>query len=169
MIPREDTMESFEREDLVGRILSLNTLVAKTFSCGGFSVNYNRPIAVVTPSSQQPSLKRGLLEGKLIDVTDQNTDGLNLGGARQTSPNSVDTGETVYVTVDQNGGMMIAIPKDQEEKAKFELMIAQSGVLILDSAKISDKPSPLQANRVKSGTSSILLNELASTLDTMKR
>lgn len=160
---------SFEREDLVGRILALNTLVAKTFSCGGFSVNYNRPMAVVTTSSQQTQLKRGLLEGKLIDVTDQNKDGLNLDGAHQTKPSHTDTGETVYITVDQNGGMMIAIPKNQEEKEEFEKIIQKSGVLILDSAKISDKPSPLQANRVKSDASSILLNELATKLDTMKR
>jgi hypothetical protein len=162
-------MLDFEREDLVGRILALNTLVTKTFSCGGFSVNYNRPMAVVTTSSQQQQLKRGLLEGKLIDVTDQNKDGLNLGGARQTKPNAEDTGETVFVTVDQNGGMMIAIPKDQEQKEEFEKMIAKSGVLILDSAKISDIPSPLQANRVRADASSILLNELASKLDTIKR
>jgi hypothetical protein len=160
----------FQRDDLEGRILSLNTLNAKVFSCGGFSVNYNRPIAIVTKGCEQTSIRRGLAEGKLIDVTDQNVDGLNLGGARHTKPKHTDTGETAFITVDRNGSIMIAIPKDKKEQQQFEDSMAKSdGILRLDTAKISDAPSPLQANRLNAGMSDILLNELANKLDNLRR
>jgi hypothetical protein len=160
---------TYENYGLVGRLLSLNTRTTKVFTCGGFSVNYNRPIAIVTPESQQASIKRAMAEGKLIDVTDQNTNGLNLGGANQSKPKLSDTGETAFITVDKNGGMMIAIPKDKAEQNEFEDMIAKSGVLILDTAKLSDKPSPLLTNRVTAAGSDILLNELANKLESLKR
>jgi hypothetical protein len=39
----------------------------------------------------------------------------------------------------------------------------------LDTAKLSDKPSPLLANRVTAAGSDILLNELANKLESLKR
>jgi hypothetical protein len=156
--------------DLIGRLISINQMKCKKFSCGGFSVNFNNPAAVVTPASQQDRIRMGLMDGRLIDISDQNINGLDLKGAQHTKPVLEDTGEKVFITVTADGSMSVAIPKDEAELAKFETQIEESGgVLILDSPKISKEISPLAYGSIAPSDRSNMIKNFNRNISNMKK
>jgi hypothetical protein len=69
--PAEVTSRTIFDGDMTGRILALDVTRAKRWQCGGFSVSVNNPLGVVTGQAQQIRLREALIEGLLIDVTDQ--------------------------------------------------------------------------------------------------
>lgn len=156
-------------KDLTGRLISIDQTKCKRFSCGGFSVNLNNPAAVVMVGTQQELIRTGLLDGRLVDITDQNVDGLSIKGTRHTKPVSEDTGEKVFITVAANGAMSIAIPTDETELAFFEKKIEEDGVLILDNPKISSSVSPLIYGKVNATTRNSVLDIFSHNITQIKK
>ena len=155
--------------DLTGRILAINTMKTKRFACGGFSVNVHNPSAVVGTNAQHDQIRMALVDGRLLDITDQNNEGLDLRGARHTKPVLEDTGEKVFITVGLNGAMSIAIPKDKEELEQFEHKIEEQGVLILENAQVASQLSPLIYGKLEPGHTNKVVEQFHIGIDNIKR
>lgn len=127
--------------DLVGRILSINPNVCTRFQCGGFSVNVTRPLCTVGPEAQQNQLHQALLDGRLMDITDQNIEGVhNSSGSHTPTKNLGDTGPKFYIQRDHKGNVLVAVPKDEKEEEEFDQDVATKGCIHQDAlrTKIAD-------------------------------
>lgn len=124
--------------NLVGRLLMLNVALVSgpvpKFQCGGFLVNSRRMIEIVTESSQQEPIRRAIESGLLIDVTDSEIakKGFELKNSSTSRIQSEDTDKKAFVSKDKLGRMIIAVPKDDDERKDFEKQIAENGYLELN-------------------------------------
>jgi len=111
-------------DSLIGRTLTLNTVVARKFQCGGFSLGPLRQFATVTSETQLAPVLRALSDGKLIDVTGSETaNGLKTRYGSTSQVEEQDTGRKAFVTTDAHGNMYVVTPKNKTEQKRFERAI----------------------------------------------
>jgi hypothetical protein len=153
--------------DLIGRIISLNLQNCKRFQCGGFSLSPARPFAVVEPSSQQASIRQGLLDGRLVDITDQNIKGMEIAGTAHSPAQVLDEkGKRVYLQVNVDGSLTVIAPKDEEEEILREAELASNGVLLVNESNVEiSNISFDQRGRVDLTTAEQIITNMATTLE----
>lgn len=134
--------------DLVGRVMALDLTQRRAWQCGGFSVSMNSPVSTVSTMTVQRSIRQALLEGILIDITDQPDKGLHIKGSRTTAATIEDTGRKVFITVDRNGGMAVMSPKDDAQQLAMDESVNNGDVVIPDNPEIATM-SPAARFRVK--------------------
>ena len=162
-------MSIIQEKDLTGRIISLNLQVCRRFQCGGFSLSPNQPFAVVEPNASHNKIYEGLLDGRLIDVTDQNIKGLAMAGTYTSPATELKGGEKkVYLQVGQDGSLMVVAPKDEKAEEEFEKQIRETGVLKIDDFEIADKPIEGANSRVNSNQASMLIAQMSAQLGEIK-
>ena len=107
----------------------LNVGVAPKFQCGGFSVNSGRLVDIVTEKTQLHPIQNALQNGILIDVSDNDivNKGFNLKNSSASKVIEEDTDKKAFVGRDKFGRMFVVVPKDDEERQKFEKQIAETG------------------------------------------
>lgn len=148
--------------DLTNRIISLDLTRAKAWQCGGFAVNFNCPVAVVSPKASHERIRQALLEGILIDITDQPNAGMTLKGTSTSATKIEDAGlHKVYLTVDASGGVAVMIPKDDAEQEKCEEVLANGGVVVPDNPEIKEQ-SAASKSRVGQGNVSSVMDGFTS-------
>ena len=86
------------------------------------------------------SLRQGLLEGRLLDITDQPRAGVKTEQATLQAVKREDIpGKIVYFVRqkldDGTVGMVMAVPKDESEAQDFELQLKTTGRLVLKDLK----------------------------------
>lgn len=115
--------------DYTGRLISLNIEKIVKFVCGGFSLGPRLPATVVPPDAQMCNIHQAVLDGRLIDITDQENvrtgDGSCLDGLT-----TEDTGRKAYF-VNQDGTTVMIVPKNIEEQEWIETQIKNKSKLIL--------------------------------------
>jgi hypothetical protein len=125
-------------QGLSGRMLMLNLEVAKRFQCPGFALSPNQPYLTVpdlrdfnpsTHEAMNAALQRGLLDGRLIDVTGQDVKGLKVGGNEHTAVVTEDTGEKVFMGTDSKGNLYIVTPKSKEDEEAILQEILKTGTI----------------------------------------
>ena len=126
--------------DYSGRTLALNPEKARRFQCGHFVLFPTCPYAVVQPEADMGSLRQGLLEGRLLDITDQPRAGVQTEHATLQAVKREDIpGKIVYFVRqkldDGTMGTVMAIPKDESEAQDFELQLKTTGRLVLKDLK----------------------------------
>lgn len=115
--------------DLCGRTIGLNLSVCRKFTCRGFFLSSTRPAAMVDPEADQLAIRTGLLDGRLVDITDAASHGLSMAGASHTRTGVEDTGKKFYYGRDEQGRLFVVIPKDEADAAAIEKEIAETGTL----------------------------------------
>lgn len=158
-------------QDLIGRILALNPQSVQRFQCGGFQLAFpNRPYATVTHETQQEPVRRAMLEGKLIDITDQNLAGLKSGDNYQSpAKESEEKGHKVYLATGPDGSLLVVCPKDDAEEALFEEQIRTKGHLTVDNFKVAPAPLEGLVSRVDSTQADAILSGLSNAISNIKR
>jgi hypothetical protein len=158
-------------QDLTGHILALNPEKGVRFQCGGFQLAIpSRPYATVTHETQQEPVRRALLEGRLIDITNQNLAGLKVGDSFQTpAKEAEEKGHKVYLATGTDGSLLVICPKDEAEEAHFEEQIRLHGRLTADNFKVSDQPLGGLTSRVDSSQADAILSSLSNAITNIKR
>jgi hypothetical protein len=158
-------------QDLTGRILAINPQVCQRFSCGGFQLALpSRPFGTVSHESQQEPLRRALIEGRLIDITDQNLTGLRQGDTFHTpAKESADKGIKVYLQVGSDGSLLVVSPKDDEEEKKFEQEIKESGHIIPSDFKVAEARLDGFGARVDSAQAESILSSLSNNISSIRK
>ena len=136
--PTESDIPIPYQGDLVGRVMSLNLIERRHWQCGGFSVSSNNPVSAVSPMTQQHKIREAILQGILIDITDQPDKGLRMKGSRTTGTTVEDTGNKVFITVDKNGGMAVMAPDSSQSQDKMEETVNNGDVVIPENFTIGD-------------------------------
>jgi hypothetical protein len=155
-------------KDLVGRMLALNIQICKKFQCGGFWLNVNKPFAVVEPNAQQDMLHRGLIDGRLLDITDQSVKGLQTGQGGHTAPKeNEEKGAKVYFQLDTKGNVLVIAPKNEAEEEVFEKELQEKGTLHVDTYEVSDHGLGGEG-RIDSSQASDVINNMANKIDRAK-
>jgi hypothetical protein len=152
--PAQSEQRAVFQGDLVGRVLALDVTRSKRFQCGGFSVNVHNPVGVVALAAYQPQIREALLTGILIDVSDQHSKGLTIGGTRQDSIQQEDTGRKAYITIDAAGAMSVMIPKNKTDQKKKEKDLAKNGILLPDDNATIGPQSEMAKSRIRAGEES---------------
>lgn len=156
-------------EELFGRTLMLNIEKVKRFQCGGFALSMNNPIGVVPERAQVDHIRAGLLDGRLLDVTEQHIKGFKIGNVGHTKAKIEDTGKKVYLTVGQGGSLMVIAPKDESEVEALDAQLQKEGVLITNDYTISDKPLEMIAGVVRPGQAAELMHTMSTTIDDLRK
>jgi hypothetical protein len=122
---------------LVGKLLMLNGAIAPKFQCGGFSVNPSRMVDVVTQNTQLIAVKIALDSGILIDVSSNSlvTKGFELKNSSTSNVQEEETDKKAFVGRDALGRMFVIVPKDDEERKKFEQQLAETGSIDFNPSK----------------------------------
>lgn len=155
-------------KDLAGRILALNMNVCRKFQCGGFWLNISRPWAVVEPGAQQDMLNRALLDGRLLDVTDQSLKGLSTPEGDHSAPRETEEkGAKVYIQLDAKGNVLIIAPKNEAEEEKMEQELKEKGSLHVDHYEVADHGIG-ESGKIDSHDASEIINNMANKLDDAK-
>jgi hypothetical protein len=118
--------------DLIGHTLALNLVTCRKFTCRGFFLSPTRPTALVDPEADQVALRTALLQGRLLDITDQQTSGLKIADTSHTAAEVEDTGKRVFLGYDPAGNMYVTVPKDEAEAEAIESEIRSTGTLKRD-------------------------------------
>lgn len=149
--------------DLVGRMLMLNTALANKFQCGGFHLAYRKPCAIVTQESQQGPIRAALDKGLLIDITGQDVKkfGIKTKDGQVTGIKEAETGAKVFVGTDLTGNLYVVAPKDAEQLQAFTREIETTGTLrhieyeegdrdvsIVSPVTTQELPSPAQPRAI---------------------
>jgi len=159
-----------EHKDLTGRIISLNLHVCKRFQCGGFALGPARPFSVVEPTAQQGIIRQGLIDGRLLDITDQNIQGVSIGETSH-SPAHVleEKGKKVYLQINQDGSLTVIAPKDEADEAKREEELATMGVLIVNEDEVEVAKSTFdQSGKIDTSGAEQLITSMAEVIDMAK-
>jgi len=124
--------------NLTDHVLMLDTTKSQRFQCGGFFVNRNSPICIVTNQAQQASLKEALKSGVLMDITgkDYSASGV-IGAISKAEKEGVLTadaineqvGQPVLIGKDDQGRSYVIVPKDEEEYKAIQQELATNGFL----------------------------------------
>jgi hypothetical protein len=158
-------------KDLVGRILSLNLQICKKFQCGGFWLNVNRPYAVVEPIPmlQQDMLHRGLQDGRLLDITEQNITGIQRPeGSHSPAKESEEKGKAVYFQIDSKGNVLVVAPKDEAAEEQCEKELRERGTLTVDTYDVADGFLEGANTKIDPNAAGQILDGLANKLDETK-
>jgi hypothetical protein len=115
--------------DLLGRTLALNLSVCRKFTCRGFFLSPTRVAAMVDHEADQVALRTALLQGRLIDITDQVVKGLNVNGSGHSTVKVEETGMKAYLGYDKDGRLYVVTPKDEAEAEAIEKEIRDTGTL----------------------------------------
>ena len=156
--------------DLTGRIISLNLQKCKRFQCGGFALSFNRPFSVVDQAAQQDKIRQGLLDGRLLDITDQNIKGIEMAGSFQSPAKVLDEkGKKVYLQINQDGSLTVIAPKDEEDEAKRQQELETNGVLLINEDDVEVAKTTFdQSGRVDQSGAEQLITSMANALENAK-
>jgi hypothetical protein len=143
LIIMPDATGAFSGEDKVlasyaGRCLALNLDKIKVFQTHKFYLGPKRPFATVMPDADQISLRNAVLDGRLIDVTDQKGKGIKLeGGDMSPIAEIPDAGlRKVFIGVGRTDQvtpagtprpLFVAVPGSEEEEAAMLAELERTG------------------------------------------
>ena len=127
--PTAGAQTTNEVVDYTGRVLTLNMDKARSFTCGGFVLGPRLTTSVVPPEAQMYNIHKAVLEGKLLDITDQEKV-QTPDGTHMEVQESDDTGRKAYF-VNYGGNLVLLVPKDAEEQAAIEAQAASQSTLVL--------------------------------------
>ncbi len=114
-----------------GRLLTLNQEKIQKFSCGGFILGTHYPTAAVPPDAQMLPIHLALMDGRLLDITDNPTLTSKSGMALSSVEEQESVGFKVYMVKQSDGSTLLVAPKDQAEQDAIEAQIASGSPLVL--------------------------------------
>lgn len=136
--------------DYAGRVIALNVSKCKRFSCGNFALSSYSPICTVSPNASMAHVHQGVLDGRLLDVTDQPKHGLAIGSTQHEPARELgDTGKRIFMGTDTAGNLFIVTPKDAEEESKFIAEIEATGTLKLNYERGKEMASGITPPKVE--------------------
>jgi hypothetical protein len=149
--------------DYTGRTVILNQATCKRFQCPGFVLGPNAPYQVVPDLrltneslhlAMMDGLRQGLLDGRLLDVTGQDTKGMKLGSGEH-SPVSEEEDPTrprVLMGTDKRGRIYILTPRDKQHEAELITELKDTGTLAnvhFDEPQVGSNDTPVGLGRVE--------------------
>lgn len=162
-------------EDLTGRTVMLKD-PSRPFQCPGFALGRNNLQGVIPDPASNPAIRHGflaiqraLLDGRLIDITDQHVKGFNLQGSGHTPTTIEDTDRRVFITVGRGGSLAIVSPKTKEDSDSMDKKILEGGLILPTDFKVADRPSDMCAGVVREGQTGELIHNLEEKMDDIRR
>lgn len=162
-------------EELVGHTVMLKD-PSRPFQCPGFSLGRNNLQGVVPDPASNPAIKHGLpkiqqalLDGRLVDTTDQHIKGFNLHGSSHTPARVEDTDEKVYITVGRGGSLAIISPKNKEDGIAMDKQLAEKGIILPTDFKVAERPLAMVEGVVAPGKTGELIHNLEEKMDEIRR
>lgn len=162
-------------EDLIGRTVMLKD-PSRPFQCPGFSLGRNNLQDIIPDTNSNnvikhglPAIQQALLDGRLIDITDQHIKGFNLQGSGHTPAAVEDTDRRVFITVGRGGSLAIISPKNKEDSDSMDKKVADGELVLPTDFKVADRPSEMAQGVVKIGQTSELMHNLEEKMDDIRR
>lgn len=162
-------------EDLVGRTVMLKD-PSRPFQCPGFSLGRNNLQGVVPDPASNYQIQHGLskiqqalLDGRLVDITDQHIKGFSLSGSGHSPASVEDTEGKVYITVGRGGSLAIISPKNKSEAIEMDKQLAEKGLILPADFKVAERPLEMVAGVVAPGKTGELIHNLEEKIDEIRR